>query len=72
MSSPATLLKYLDLIFRRRKKSRFANKGLILNDWCDNDVLGGKYERAKKLFGVFRIGDLRDDNFILGTQVSRI
>ena len=43
-----------------------------MNDWCDNDVLGGKSERAKKLFGVFRIGDLRDDNFILGTQVSGI
>jgi hypothetical protein len=51
------------LVFARLSRPSNRSKTVIFSQ---NAVI---YERNRKLCLVFRIGDLRDDNFILGTQV---
>ena len=54
------------LVFAKLARPRMRSKTVIFSQ---NAVI---FERNRKLCLVFRIGDLRDDNFILGTQVGQV
>ena len=56
----------LGLIFSKLSKPRMRTKTVMFSRCA---VIN---QRNKKLCLIFRIGDLRDDNFILGTQVGHI
>ena len=54
------------LVFSKLSRPRNRSKTVIFSN---NAVI---MQRDRKLCLVIRIGDLRDDNFILGTQVANI
>ena len=54
------------LVFSKLSRPQLRQKTVIFSNHAVITL------RNKKLCLIFRIGDLRDDNFILGTQVGKI